>query len=344
MATCLELFAADGPESAQAKCDSIARSNLVCGVFSFLGSSFICFCYLIFKDLRKFAFKLVFFLSLSDVLLSVSDMLGDPQDGTATCTFQAVVNSYFAIASILWTTMIAYCLYATVIKRQAIEITRMRERYMHMLCWGYPAVFTILPATTNSYGTSGGWCWIKADTSVDQAWRVLQLYLPLWCAMGYNAFVYYNIVKTIRNVLKAQREADQAAAARGEISAANTGAREVKMIWRLQFYPLIMLICWFMPTVNRIQNIISPKEPIFFVVLMAVTLSSLQGILNSLAYGFTPSVTNRIQEAWIGCRQGRQGGSNSSDYQEGMEMTDHSPRYPSLDDDPILDDDDAPRV
>uniref|UniRef100_A0A2P2JLF3 G-protein coupled receptor 1 n=1 Tax=Rhizophora mucronata TaxID=61149 RepID=A0A2P2JLF3_RHIMU len=32
---------------------------------SFLGSSFIVACYLLFKELRKFSFKLVFYLALS---------------------------------------------------------------------------------------------------------------------------------------------------------------------------------------------------------------------------------------------------------------------------------------
>jgi hypothetical protein len=39
---------------------------------SFLGSSFIVLCYLLFKELRKFSFKLVFYLALSVTALSLS--------------------------------------------------------------------------------------------------------------------------------------------------------------------------------------------------------------------------------------------------------------------------------
>jgi hypothetical protein len=39
---------------------------------SFLGSSFIVLCYLLFKELRKFSFKLVFYLALSVTVFSLS--------------------------------------------------------------------------------------------------------------------------------------------------------------------------------------------------------------------------------------------------------------------------------
>ncbi|KAK7261013.1 hypothetical protein RIF29_27316 [Crotalaria pallida] len=37
-------------------------------ILSFAGSSFIVLCYLLFKELRKFSFKLVFYLALSEML------------------------------------------------------------------------------------------------------------------------------------------------------------------------------------------------------------------------------------------------------------------------------------
>ncbi|CAK9158880.1 unnamed protein product [Ilex paraguariensis] len=39
--------------------------NASASSLSFLGSGFIVMCYLLFKELRKFSFKLVFFLALS---------------------------------------------------------------------------------------------------------------------------------------------------------------------------------------------------------------------------------------------------------------------------------------
>ncbi|KAG0571606.1 hypothetical protein KC19_VG026500 [Ceratodon purpureus] len=42
----------------------------------FAGTAFIVMCYILFKDLRAFPFKLIFYLSLSDMLGSLFNMLG----------------------------------------------------------------------------------------------------------------------------------------------------------------------------------------------------------------------------------------------------------------------------
>ncbi|KAL6968858.1 hypothetical protein U1Q18_049650 [Sarracenia purpurea var. burkii] len=43
---------------------------------SLVGSGFIVLCYLCFKELRKFSFKLVFFLAFSDMLYSFFSIVG----------------------------------------------------------------------------------------------------------------------------------------------------------------------------------------------------------------------------------------------------------------------------
>ena len=288
--------------------------NLVCGILSFLGASFVVATYCWFKDLRKFAFKLVFFLACSDVANSLANMIGNPDEGTGACMFQALVDSFFALSSILWTTMIAYCLYSTVIQRRPVDETRRKEKKMYLFCWGFPMVVTLLPLTTSSYGQTGGWCWIKGGegNATGNAWRVLQLYLPLWVAMGYVAYVYYHIVKTIKSVIEAQREADAAQQGGGAGSPGGAGSgdgaaaarQQLKMIRRLQFYPVIMLVCWFFPTLNRLQNVFADK-PSFTLSVLAVSFSSLQGFFNAAAYGLTPSVTTRVAQAFRECRRGR---------------------------------------
>ena len=47
--------------------------NTGASTFSFIGSGFIVLCYLLFKELRKFSFKLVFFLALSVSIIQLPD-------------------------------------------------------------------------------------------------------------------------------------------------------------------------------------------------------------------------------------------------------------------------------
>lgn len=57
-------------------------------------------------------------------------------------------------------------------------------RRFHMAVWGSALVTMLLPFTTDSYGTTGSWCWIEstddAEVDVGTMWRYLVLYVPLW--------------------------------------------------------------------------------------------------------------------------------------------------------------------
>lgn len=80
---------------------ALTRINLACSALSFVGSLFVIFCYLYFKSVRTFAFKLVFLLAISDAGFAVSYFMDDPLDNTPLCTIQAVVTSFFSVASVL---------------------------------------------------------------------------------------------------------------------------------------------------------------------------------------------------------------------------------------------------
>ncbi|MQM09410.1 hypothetical protein Taro_042281 [Colocasia esculenta] len=54
----------------------LAAVNVGASSLSLVGSAFIVLCYLLFKELRKFSFKLIFFLALSDMLSSFFTIVG----------------------------------------------------------------------------------------------------------------------------------------------------------------------------------------------------------------------------------------------------------------------------
>ena len=99
--------------------DLINAAEITASVFSFLGSGMIMICYFLFPDLRKFAFRLVFFLSLSDWVAAVAGFLTPVnRDGLlncGVCLCQAWLLSIFELSSVLWTACISHCLYRVVI-------------------------------------------------------------------------------------------------------------------------------------------------------------------------------------------------------------------------------------
>ena len=66
---------------------------------------------------------------------------------------------FFDMASVLWTVVIAYTLYTVVVKQVNVSVLWP----FHLFVWGGSAFLMLLPTTTNSYGDSGPWCWIRAE-------------------------------------------------------------------------------------------------------------------------------------------------------------------------------------
>ncbi|CAI0467666.1 unnamed protein product [Linum tenue] len=117
---------------------------------SFLGSSFIVLCYLLFRDLRKFSFKLVFYLAISVCSCR------DPSTGFF-CYAQGYSTHFFCIASFLWTTTIAFTLHRTVVKHKT-DVEDM-EAMFHLYVWGTSLVMTVIRSMGNDHRHLGGaWC------------------------------------------------------------------------------------------------------------------------------------------------------------------------------------------
>ena len=49
--------------------------TILSNALSIMGSFFICICYLLFSEIKSFAFKLVFFLAIADFLLGLSRLI-----------------------------------------------------------------------------------------------------------------------------------------------------------------------------------------------------------------------------------------------------------------------------
>ena len=129
-------------------------------------------CYIALPSLRKFAFKLVLWLAVSDLMFSFANLLGDPTDGSARCylqvpcrdhstatvagarhttalpqlaltqresvtmrvlmTCQAYLVSFFTLAAVLWTTVIAHTLHTSLHRPRATLGVHKRMRKYHM--------------------------------------------------------------------------------------------------------------------------------------------------------------------------------------------------------------------
>ncbi|KAG0566883.1 hypothetical protein M758_7G087700 [Ceratodon purpureus] len=261
--------------------------NVGASALSFAGTSFIVMCYILFKDLRTFPFKLIFYLSLSDMLGSLFNMLGNPGEGFL-CYAQGYSSQFFSIASFLWTTTIAFTLHRTVVKHKA-DVEGFGNIF-HVYVWGTSLVMTIIPLIGNDYGPAGAWCWVQSETTAGKYLRFMTFYLPLWGAIIFNGVTYFQVIRMLNN-------ATRMAAEWSDRQRQNVQTKvDLKALNRWGYYPLILIGSFTFGTINRIYGFIEPHQPLFWLYCLDIGTASLMGLFNSIAYGFNSSVRRTLQE------------------------------------------------
>lgn len=261
---------------------AIRITMLVALGLSCVGCTFVCFVYLYFKDIRSYAFRLVFYMSLMDIGHAIGFFL--PSSPSFWCKVQAAVTSYFSLSSVFWAGAIAFTLYQAVIKRRN-DVERFELGLMAFAC-GVPLLAIVPPLVEGTYGPAEGWCWIIAtDDSYASGtfWRFMTFYGPLWLTVAFNIFVYVSVIRSLRS---------QLALVLGENETTN------KLLKRLRLYPMILIGCYTLATVNRVYQSIYRGKDWFPLTIAAVGIMCLSGFFNAIVYGLTDTVKERLQDWW----------------------------------------------
>ncbi|KAL1291038.1 hypothetical protein HN51_059587 [Arachis hypogaea] len=252
---------------------------------SFVGSGFIVLCYVLFKELRKFSFKLVFYLALSDMLCSFFSIVGDPAKGFF-CYAQGYSTHFFCVASFLWTTTIAFTLHRTVVRHKA-DVEEL-EAIFHLYVWGTSLVMTVIRSFGNDHRHFGIWCWTQTGRT-GKAIHFVTFYTPLWGAILYNGFTYFQVIRMLNN-------ATRMAVGISDRVYVPDARDNMKSLNRWGYYPVILIGSWAFGTINLIHDFIEPGHKIFWLSFLDVGMAALMGLFNSIAYGLNSSVRRAICE------------------------------------------------
>lgn len=256
------------------------------GLLSAMGSTFTIVMYARYPDLRSLSYRIIMWIGVCDLLFTLSQwaaMLANPRHWdheytSATCTAEAVFAQFLNLASILWTVVISVLLH-TSITDQVLGLTSSTIEghlpVLHAAVWGTSALLTILPGITDSYGWADGWCWIT-DRGLGTFWRFFTFYFPLALAFAYILY--------INSRLRAQILLWRASA--------TEDSAQIQTLTRLRLYPLAVLVAWFWAYVNRIYQVWGPA--VFWMALLHVLFSTLQGFFNALIYGYSPRVRAKL--------------------------------------------------
>jgi len=232
------------------------------------------------RMLKTVPARLVFVLTVTLTGAAIADILtaAEPSDDSGLCKFQACLMQFCQISSIFWAVAIAVHMFLLV--KMKVRRTDIHEKVFHAIIWPLSLLSAALPFTTGNYGLAGTWCWITEDKTGD-IWRFVVFYIPLWLSMLTVFILYILIIREVRRIY-------------GE---SGKGSEEAKIVRMLVFYPLIFLICWTFPTINRIYQTATDGNELYWLFILHAMSAPSQGFLTSMAYGFTPEMRYRFRQS-----------------------------------------------
>jgi hypothetical protein len=175
--------------------------NCVVCTLSLLGSLFVVLCYVRFARMRKFTFRLVVYLALSDAVYSIVLLLPSWQRPAsaprgALCQAQGFGVSWSTASSVCWASCIAHQLALSALGAQPVDSDTAQkwERIYIALAWLGPVIPASLPLSPllDLYGYAGEFCWIN-DSQLGLVLRFATFYVPLWVSILFCLSVYVRL-------------------------------------------------------------------------------------------------------------------------------------------------------
>jgi len=196
---------------------------------------------------------------------------------TAFCTVQGFIIQFTEMAEFGWMTVIALNLYLVV---GLYKNTRNVEIVYHICVWSLATVCALVPLFQQAYGFAGIWCWLTRYTGQIYRWAVFfgPLFI-MWCSV----IIFYGLVmRTIR--LKLEHDPKLTRESKKRTKRVNA---------LLKTYPIIFVVLYTFPLINRIVNALDIGE-VYFLWIMQVLTAPLLGFANAVSF----SLDERMQDLW----------------------------------------------
>jgi hypothetical protein len=253
--------------------------NVICGSISVICCLFISMCFVLFSSLRGYEFRLILYITLSDMITSTMYIIPSSNNDEV-CIFQGTI---FSLAENL---RLGLTLYMTIYLQSTLKSSEDKfkkyEKFCIFLVCLTSSILAGLPLIITSYENYDGMCWIRVNSGNYLSATLLRFglfYIPLWMVICYNIWVYYFMIKNIKNLRSSS------------IVFRSFAESAVTNLW---LYPCILMVCWLPDSIYVIIEVFDPEFKNLFLYCLSLGLNAGLGFFNALAYGYTPEVRDSI--------------------------------------------------
>ncbi|XP_033742969.1 G-protein coupled receptor 157-like [Pecten maximus] len=291
-----------------------AYLTLIVSLLSLTGGVGIIVLYILYKNLRTQARKLLVYLSLMDAMIAFGNILGViwvlHRDGPVIrrnmtyCQIQSALTIFSSIGAFCWTTIMALCLFMSIV-RTNMTFTARYMKLFHLISWGLPSIVTVTAWSSDVLGydhnmTQASWCWIDPLVPNVMVWQLFTG--KVWefsCSALTTGLSLAVVVYIRRKANKSPTSKSNRKSKRAAIESANR---------KLMFVPLVFILCRFWGTLRFFVGNFAPEyenKPEFnWVVPMQGIGDSAQGFVNFVVYFcMTDVVRRRVSGKCARCLQ-----------------------------------------
>ncbi|KAM9967453.1 hypothetical protein ACTFIW_001537 [Dictyostelium discoideum] len=275
-----------GGSSESPEIHTLYRVSGSLALLSCIGALFVIITFITIKDLKKHPTRMIFFLSVCDVLFSLKYLVtavlphsDSFQTKRVACYLQAGIQQFFGLASIGWSGMISLNLIIST--SRPFENSSSYSKFYHGWIWSYSIVTSaILFKNYEVIGPSGdGTCWIKAEDKP----LLLMFFIPL--------LAYFSI--SISSLIIAAISTRNKSLTSSTTNNSWSDRNRTGMLLRMSTYTLVFILCWAGPLAHRISQIAghhdAPNQASVLMFFDAIGVS-IQGFMNALIWITNPSI------------------------------------------------------
>lgn len=216
-----------------------------------LGSLFIIVTFLFFRPLKHHRQRLIFFMSICNLLDSCAWFLTFlTENNSAICVWQASLIQMFGFAGLFWSMAVSISLLR--ITFSTAEATKHKDTLWeiayHVVSWSVPLFMTFFLNSVQAFGSSGpNGCWIDGNHNV---YRLVFGYDFIFLTLLVNSLCAAIFISRLR-----RHDADISLAfTRGNLLARRRAQTN------LALYLLVFAFVWVWGSVNRIIEFVNPAD------------------------------------------------------------------------------------